>query len=91
MYGRIEGVAQGPNNSQILLMPNASKITVIEEFLHGTQNRLGLLGQGSASINFGEWHVKDFMIRHKTILELSEADVNILIQERDFYAQFLKK
>ena len=54
---------------------------MLEEFLHGTQNRLGLverLGREGA-----EFHVKDFMIRHASLLGLGDEDIALLIQLRD--------
>ncbi len=54
---------------------------MLEEFLHGTQSRLGIvdkLGRDDA-----ETHVKDFMIRHRKLLGLSDEDVEILVQLRD--------
>ncbi|HCF62405.1 MAG TPA: hypothetical protein DFS52_30990 [Myxococcales bacterium] len=60
----------------ILLRPNPSKAAVLEEFLHGTQQRLGIierLGVGGA-----ERHVKQFMIRHRRSLGLGDEDVRRL-------------
>ena len=61
----------------IIVRSNPSKAAILEEFLHGTQEKLGIaekLGRyGSA-----ETHVKDFMIRHKKMLGLSDEDVAIL-------------
>ena len=60
----------------ILLRTNPSKAAVLEEFLHGTQNRLGIverLGRSGA-----EAHVKDFMIRHQRLLGLGAEDVRRL-------------
>lgn len=86
-----EGVAQGAKNTQILLKEQASKITVLEEFLHGTQNRLGIIDGkiGVSSTNYAEWHVKDFMIRHQKMLGIGAEDVKILMQEREVYLQWL--
>jgi hypothetical protein len=58
----------GPGHTHILLRPNPSRIGAMEEFLHGTQDRLGIidrLGQDGA-----EAHVKDFMARHSKLLGL---------------------
>ena len=60
----------------IIIRENPSKAALLEEFLHGTQQRLGIikeLGRGGA-----EYHVKDFMIRHKRLLGLGTEDVEIL-------------
>lgn len=87
-YFGAEGVAQGEKNMQILLRENPSKVTVLEEFLHGTQNRLGIIDKG---VNFAEWHVKDFMIRHSKLLGISAEDVSILSKERAIYLKMLNK
>jgi uncharacterized protein YukE len=66
----------GETMTHIILRENPSKAAVLEEFLHGTQHKLGIidrLGQAGA-----EAHVKDFMIRYKGLLGLSEEDVAIL-------------
>lgn len=60
----------------ILLKPNANKISVLEEFLHGTQRCIPSLEREARVIL--EVHVKDFMIRHKRLLGLSENDVAVL-------------
>ena len=67
--------------SHILLRQNPSKAAVLEEFLHGTQHRLGIIDRLGAQ--GAERHVKDFMIRHKRMLGLSDEDVQILQQLRD--------
>ncbi len=66
--------------THILLRPGASKAGVLEEFLHGTQDKLGLLSRGEA---YAEWHVEDFMVRHAHLLQLGEEDVKILKVLRD--------
>ncbi|MBV9507386.1 MAG: hypothetical protein JO323_20525 [Acidobacteriia bacterium] len=71
----------GPNMDHILLRPNPSKAAVMEEFLHGTQHKLGIIDQlGPAG---AETHVKDFMITHQKLLGLSDEDVARLVQLRD--------
>jgi len=46
---------------------------VLEEFLHGTQQKLGIIDDiGRAA---SETHVKDFMIRHQQLLGLGAEDV----------------
>ncbi|NJL52737.1 MAG: RHS repeat protein [Hydrococcus sp. SU_1_0] len=73
------------NPNHILLRPDARKIEVLEEFLHGTQIRNGIvdkLGENGAEI-----HVKDFMIRHKKLLGLSEGDVQALQKLKDSYTR----
>ena len=60
----------------ILLRENPSKIAALEEFLHGTQRKLDNLKDIDSVIL--EMHVKDFMIRHRRMLGLSDSDVQML-------------
>ena len=53
-------------------------IEVWEEFLHGTQNRLGVIDR--LGMHGAEKHVKKFMVRHATMMKLSSADVEILVE-----------
>ncbi|HEH7780609.1 TPA: hypothetical protein SHY22_003947 [Escherichia coli] len=63
----------------IIVRSNPSKAAILEEFLHGTQEKLGLAEKlGRYGLGSAETHVKDFMIRHKKILGLSDEDVAIL-------------
>lgn len=58
----------GPGHLDIILRENPSRAAAFEEFLHGTQDRLGIidrLGQQGA-----EDHVADFMRRHSRLLGL---------------------
>lgn len=64
----------------ILHRPNPSKAAILEEFLHGTQSRLGLTNQPDFN---AESHVKDFMIRHQKALGLGAEDVSRLQQLKD--------
>jgi hypothetical protein len=53
-YMNAEANVGGPTNSHILLRPNPTKVAVLEEFLHGTQTRLGIiekLGVGRAEVH----------------------------------------
>lgn len=62
--------------ADILLRTNPSRAAVLEEFLHGTQQRLGIidrLGREGA-----ERHVKEFMIRNRNMLGLGDEDVKLL-------------
>lgn len=62
----------------ILHRMNPSKAALLEEFLHGTQSKAGIikrLGRQGAEV-----HVKEFMIRHRRLLGLSDEDVGILRQ-----------
>lgn len=60
----------------ILLRENPSKAALLGEFLHGTQQKLGIIER--LGISGAEKHVKDFMIRHSQLLGLSDEDVRIL-------------
>ncbi|QJD70182.1 hypothetical protein HG421_19980 [Xanthomonas campestris pv. badrii] len=74
----------GPDYTHILLRNDPSKAAVLEEFLHGTQSRLGIVDRlGPQGFGSAETHVKDFMIRHQSMLGLSSEDVQILRQLRD--------
>ena len=69
----------GISNDSIVLRQNPSKVVISEEFLHGTQARLGVIDRlGRAGMGSAETHVKNFMIRHQTMLGLSNEDVTIL-------------
>jgi RHS repeat-associated protein len=77
-YMGAEANVGGENLTHILLRPNPSKIGVLEEFLHGTQSRLGIvdrMGVGAAEI-----HVKQFMLRHQKMLGLNQTDAAHLEQ-----------
>ena len=71
----------GETMTHILLRPNPSKAAVLEEFLHGTQHRLGVIAR--LGVNGAERHVKDFMIRHARMLGLGPEDVRRLAELRD--------
>jgi hypothetical protein len=74
----------GANYTHILLRPNPSKAAVLEEFLHGTQSRIGIIDKlGTRGLGSAETHVKDFMIRHQRLLGLGAEDVKILQQLKD--------
>ena len=83
-YFGAEASVGGVNNSSILLRENPSKAAALEEFLHGTQSRLGVVDRlGTSGLGSAETHVKDFMIRHRNMLGLSAEDVRILQILRD--------
>ena len=68
----------------ILLRPNPSKAAVLEEFLHGTQQKLGIVDRlGTRGMGSAETHVKDFMIRHQRMLGLGAEDVERLQTLKD--------
>jgi hypothetical protein len=78
-YFGAEASVGGVNNSSILLRESPSKAAVLEEFLHGTQARLGIVERlGNRGLGSAETHVKDFMIRHQQMLGLSNEDIRIL-------------
>ena len=75
--------AEGSTNTlipnHILIREDASKSTLLEEFLHGTQNKLGIVNR--LTPQGAEVHVKDFMIRHAKFLGLDNpADLRLLQQ-----------
>lgn len=78
-YFGAEASVGGVNNTHILLRENPSKAALLEEFLHGTQTRLGITERlGTSGFGSAETHVKDFMIRHRRILGIGQEDVSIL-------------
>jgi hypothetical protein len=63
-----EASAGGEGRLSIILRENPSQAAAMEEFLHGTQTRLGIverLGREGA-----EEHLADFMARHSRLLGL---------------------
>ncbi|MCZ8092085.1 MAG: hypothetical protein O9331_01205 [Acidovorax sp.] len=83
-YFGAEASVGGVNNSSIVLRENPSKAALLEEFLHGTQARLGIVDRlGNSGFGSAETHVKDFMMRHRQMLGLSDEDVRILKILRD--------
>ena len=74
-----EGSTNTATPSHILIREDASKSTLMEEFLHGTQNKLGIVNRLTSQ--GAEVHVKDFMIRHSRLLGLDNpADLKLLQQ-----------
>jgi hypothetical protein len=68
----------------IILRPNPSKAAVLEEFLHGTQQKLGVVDRlGTSGMGSAETHVKDFMIRHQNMLGIGQEDATILKTLKD--------
>jgi hypothetical protein len=83
-YFGAEASVGGVKNSSIILRQNPSKAAALEEFLHGTQSHLGIVDRlGTSGLGSAETHVKDFMIRHQSMLGLSAEDVRILQVLRD--------
>jgi hypothetical protein len=75
-YRRVEGSAGGDNYSHMLMKSGCMKITALEEFLHGTQSKIGLLDRIAPEI--AEYRVKDFMMRHSKLLGLDKNDLSVL-------------
>jgi NADH-quinone oxidoreductase subunit E len=66
----------GVGYNHIILQEDARKIEVLEEFLHGTQERIGI--GGTIDILAAEIHVKRFMLRHRRLLGIGSEDVGVL-------------
>ena len=60
----------------LLLRPDARKIEVLEEYLHNVQRRIGLTEELTPWAL--EIHVKRFMLRHRRLLGISDADAQWL-------------
>ena len=82
--GKWEGNTNSNNMDAITIKPDARKIEILEEFLHGTQAKIGMTGS-TLDIRILEIHVKDFMIRHKDLLGLSNKDVQALVKMMESY------
>jgi hypothetical protein len=67
----------------ILLRSDARRVEVLEEFLHGSQERIGLFTRLSR-VEL-ELHVKDFMIRHHVLLGITADDVEWIRRSRAMY------
>ncbi len=63
-----EASVGGPGHLHILLRENPSKAAAMEEFLHGTQDRLGIIDR--LGTEGAEIHVSSFMRRHAKLLGL---------------------
>jgi hypothetical protein len=70
--------AGGPRLTHLILRLDARKVEVLEEFLHGTQYRTGLIER--ETLVDAEIHVKRFMIRHSKLLGISPEDVCVIEQ-----------
>ncbi len=60
----------------LLLRPDPRKVEIIEEYLHNVQRRVGLVSKMSPREL--EIHVKEFMVRHRKMLGISDADAGWL-------------
>lgn len=58
----------GPGHLHIILRENPSKAPVLEEFLHGTQDKLGIINR--LGVDGAEAHLADFMRRHARLFGL---------------------
>lgn len=64
------------SQKDLLLRSDVRKIEVIEEYLHNVQRRVGLTDRLSPWEL--EVHVKEFMVRHRALLVIADADVEWL-------------
>ena len=77
------------NINHIIVKPDVRKIEILEEFLHRTQQKLGIIDRlGNYA---SEICVKDFMIRHQKIMGLSNNDVEALIIMKNSYIEGLQQ
>ena len=60
----------GAGHLDIILRENPSRAAAMEEFLHGTQDRLGIIDR--LGTQGAEDHVADFMARHRRLLGLEQ-------------------
>lgn len=63
---------------EIMVKSNAPRVALLEEFLHGTQQKIGLLDIPEMPRHLPEIHVKDFMLRHSKMLGLTENEITLL-------------
>jgi hypothetical protein len=79
-FARADASAGGEGWTNIILRHNPPlRITILEEFLHGTQGSLGKLDViSSEAMLEAEIEVKEFMIRHSMMLGLNDRDVAVL-------------
>ena len=75
-YMGAEANVGGAGMTHILVRENSGRAAVLEEFLHGTQAKLGIIDR--LGTQGAEVHVKDFMIRHRIMLGLTVKDVDTL-------------
>ncbi len=68
----------GERLTHMILQKDVRHVELLEEFLHGTQERIGLVDQNG--LVWCERHVKKFMIQHQEMLEISDEDRMILEQ-----------
>ena len=89
-----DGLAGGEFNTDILLRENPSRLTVVEEFLHGTQvkhakgNKIPLKPSFDVNRTYEikvERHVRDFMYRHRQMIGFDEIEIKVLKGELDYW------
>jgi hypothetical protein len=79
-----------PSCTEILIRPDAPRVALLEEFLHGTQAKLGIIEKYELR-QMAEVHVKDFMLRHQKLLGLDANDVVLLNELREQELHKLEK
>jgi hypothetical protein len=73
---RVEAATGRGDMMHILMKQNPSKIAALEEFLHGTQKRIGLIEKIGEEV--AEVRVKEFMLRHPRLLGLTDNELTVL-------------
>jgi hypothetical protein len=90
-----DAAAGGPGNLSILVRSeNPQRLTLMEEFLHGTQSKIwGDPGVdvGGAETAFREWQVRDFMNRHTQMFGWDADEKAVLQSELKYWAQKVGK
>lgn len=83
--------AGGPGNMSILVRSEApQRLTLTEEFLHGTQSKMwgeASLDAAGAETAFREWHVRDFMNRHSGMFGWDANELQSLQTELKYWAE----
>jgi hypothetical protein len=85
-----EALTMYPECSEILIKPDAPRVALLEEYLHGTQAKLGIIERYELRA-MAEVHVKDFMLRHPKLLGLDANDSILLRVLRDNELKKLEK
>jgi hypothetical protein len=87
-----DAAAGGPGNLSIIVRgEQPQKLTLIEEFLHGTQSKIwGDPDTGVATTAFREWHVRDFMYRHQSMFAWDADELSVLGTERKYWSEQLE-
>jgi hypothetical protein len=68
----------GDDLTHIILRSDARHVEVLEEFLHGTQWRLGTVQR--LGVDQAEVAVRQWMIRHRRLLGITDNDARILAE-----------